>query len=132
MSDKSKFSNEIQEWAYINFSLQTFLYKDNLPSYEVVQSTLDKIGYKGRYRDILDDVKKKEMIMQNAFFGSLQTGNRIVAFALSKSGLNRDMLRLIHESIECAYETVVQENGANELSEASYRHTMQTLSVFTP
>ena len=128
----SDFSKDVHLWAYTNFRLQVILYQNATQLSETIKKDLHRIGYEGVYFDELSDIQKQELLQGNAFFSSSQTGHRIVTFALKRSGLDRDMLNSIHQSINRAYETVVQEHGESELSEASYRHTLQTLSVFRP
>lgn len=123
---------DIHRWAYINFRLQIILYKNAPNLNESVRDDLLRVGYEGIHIDELSDIQKQELLKEDAFFSSFQTGHRIVTFALKRSGLDKDMLNSIHQSINRAYETVVREYGRGELSEISYRHTLQTLSVFRP
>ena len=125
-------SKDVHLWAYTNFRLQTLLCKNSLCLSDTVKRELYQIGYEGEYFTELSDMQRQELLEEGSFFGSFQTGNRIVSFALKRSGLNRDNLDNIQESIDSAYEAIVKENGKSELSEASYRHTLQTLSVFRP
>ena len=131
-STDSDFSKDVQLWAYTNFRLQVILCQNATQLSETIKKDLHRIGYEGVYFDELSDIQKQELLQGNAFFGSFQTGHRIIAFALKRSGLDRDMLNNMQESINKAYRAIVQEHGESELSEASYRHTLQTLSVFRP
>jgi len=128
----NNFSKDIQEWAYINFQLQIMLCQNTPSISNTMKKELDIIGYKGICLDKLNNVQKEELIGIDSFFGHLQTGNRIIAFALKKSGLNRDIFNDIQDSIGAAYEDVVQKNGRHELVETSYQNSLQTLSVFRP
>lgn len=134
MSDNknSDFSKDVHLWAYINFRLQAILCQNTPHPSEAIKRDLHKVGYEGIYFYELSDIQKRELLKRDAFFGSFQTGHRIVTFALKRSGLDKDMLNNIHESINSAYEAIVDEHGKGELLEASYRHTLQTLSVFRP
>ncbi len=126
------FSSEIRTWAFINFQLQAIL-QNKTPSLDkTVRSQLSKIGYEGAPLDLLDTRERESLLKDNAFFGYLQTGHRIIAFALEKKGLDREMFEVVHNSIHAAYEEVIQENGPHELLEASYTHTLRTLRVFRP
>ncbi len=128
----SNFSMDIYDWVYINFTLQTVLSQNLFMPNETIEKALDSIEYDGTSFDELSDRQKRDLIQENGFFSSCQTGNRIVAFALKRSGLNRDMLNSIQENIDNAYTSVIQEHGKSKLLEASYKHTLQTLSVFKP
>lgn len=123
---------DIYHWAYVNFQLQTMLCQNHFSPNETIEKALAVIGYDGTCFEELNDRQKQDLIEENGFFSAFQTGHRIVTFSLKRSGLDKDMLHIIHESINKAYETVVQEHGKEELSQASYNHTIQTLSVFRP
>jgi len=126
------FSNDIREWAYINFRLQLMLCQKTPFNSKRVKKDLDMIGYEGICPDALNTMQKEELLETDAFFGYMQTGHRIITFALKKNGLNREMFDNIHKSIHTAYQEIIQEYEPNELIETSYKHCLQTLSVFRP
>ena len=123
---------DIYHWAYTNFKLQTILCQKHFAPNETIEKALASIGYDVTHFEKLNDKQKQDLIQENGFLGSFQTGHRIVTFALKRSGLDKDMLNKIHEDINRAYKTIVQEYGNAGLLETSYRHTLQTLSVFRP
>lgn len=126
------FSSEIRTWAFINFQLQAIL-QNKTPSLDkTVRSQLSKIGYEGAPLDLLDTRERESLLKDNAFFGYLQTGHRIIAFALEKKGLDKEMLEVVHRSIHTAYEEVIQKHGHHQILETSYKHALQTLCVFRP
>ncbi len=133
MSDiNNKLSIDIYHWAYANFQLQHFLLHDVSIPNETIENDLDTIGYKGTSFDTLNESQRWDLIKEDGFFGPFQTGNRIVTFALKRSGLDKDMFDYAQKGINRAYETVLLEYGKNDLSEASYHHSLQTLAVFRP
>jgi hypothetical protein len=133
MSDiNNKFSIDVYHWTYINFLLQSFLLQHSSVPKETIKKALNVIGYERDSFDTLDAKQKWSLMQENGFFGPFQTGNRIVTFALKASGLNKDMFHCVQEDINSAYETILLEYGENELFEASFRHTLKTLSVFRP
>ena len=131
-NQNSDFSRDIHLWAYTNFQLQTLLCQNSFPPNDSIDKYLTRVGYEGVHFNELSDKQKQELMKEDAFFGPFLTGTRIVTFALKKSGLNKELLNYIQESIDSAYEAVVQENGNYRLIDESYSYTLQTLSVFRP
>ncbi len=126
------FSKEVKTWAFINFHLQAVI-NTKVPSInETMKDQLSKIGYDGVPLDRLNIKEREDLLGTNAFFGYLQTGHRIIAFALEKKGLDKEMLEVVHRSIHTAYEEVIQKHGHHQILETSYKHALQTLCVFRP
>ncbi len=128
----NNFSEDIEQWAYINFRLQVMISKEVPSISQTMRRELKTIGYEGISLDYLNAVQKEELLSKDAFFGYLQTGHRIIAYVLKINGLNREMFNSIHESIENAYKKAIEKNGQHELIETSYQYALQTLAVFRP
>lgn len=73
---------------------------------------------------------QEALFADGAFFSSLNTGKRIISFALKENGLNQEKLQEIEESIVRAYNDAEKIYGGNELLNMSYRYSLQTLLVF--
>ena len=132
MSDiLNDFSADIYRWTYSNFRLQVFLIQHSTMN-EMIAMALNTIGYEEVSFYILKERQKRDLVQENGFFGSIQTGNRIVSFALKKSGLHKDRFDAVQKSIDSAYKAILVEFGDNQLIQESYLQTIQALSVFRP
>lgn len=125
-----KLCSKTLSWAYLNFEVQMILYHWKG---DVTAELEDKLRIIGCGEDTLHDLTlqgKESFFLDDAFFSSFNTGKRIISFALKENGLNQQKLQEIEESILHAYENIKEEFGDNTLLEMSYRHTLQTLSIF--
>ena len=117
-------------WAYLNFEIQMILYQREG---NITAELEEKLHLLGCDESILHDLslqEKESLFLEDAFFSSLNTGKRIVSFALQENGLNQQKLQEMEESIIHAYEKIKEEYGDNALLDMSYQYSLQTLSIF--
>ena len=122
--------SKVLSWALLNFQLQSFLHQGRKGSSENITQELEEVGYKGRCIRELSESEFQNLFQKESFFSSSQTGKRIVSFALQENGLKQDRFHEIEDSITNAYKDVRNVDSQNELLEQSYRHCMDTLSIF--
>ena len=123
-------SMKVLSWAHLNFQLQSFLLQtqDDIP--REVKAQLDKIGYQGEDIRCLSKHQFNKLFEKESFFSASQTGKRIAAFALKENGLNQNRFSVLEESIFNAYIDVKKEQGSHPITDKSYQHCLDTLSVF--
>lgn len=117
-------------WAYLNFETQMILYHGKGDITAELEEKLHLIGCDESTINDLSLQEKETFFLDDAFFSSLNTGKRIISFALQENGLNQQKLQEIEESIVHAYQNIKEEYGDDTLLEMSYRYTLQTLSIF--
>jgi len=122
--------SKILSWALLNFQLQSFLYQEGGSEPENVTEELQEIGYKGTSIKELNEKDFANLFEKESFFSASQTGKRIASFALQENGLQQNRFQEIEDSITNAYRSVKKLDYENILLEQSYRHCMDTLSVF--
>ena len=121
---------KVLSWAHLNFQLQSFLLLTKEEISPVIKKQLQKVGYTGEDINYLNDRQFNELFECESFFSASQTGKRIAAFALKENGLNQNRFSSLEDSITNAYKDVKKEQLEHHLLDESYKHCMETLSVF--
>ena len=117
-------------WARMNFELQFFLNQKNPIFDESTQIYLSELNYCGKSLQNLHKNERDELV-KNGFFSSMQTGRRIIAFALKQGEFNKTLLLTIERGVTDAYSNVISNLGKTALLKQTYKDSMQMLSIFT-